>query len=119
MDLRSDSRFEYQGDIVVIVVNMPEGQRRNRQRGKSGTNFAYSINDSVTFGDRYFFIMRIFRGGEGHCRDSKSLVFVSILWSTEAPNSIELHAKTYQDIEVLSCLVDAPHLGFPSAERYC
>lgn len=38
--------------------------------------FAYSMRDSVTFGEPSFFIMRMFRGGEDHCNDIKSLVGV-------------------------------------------
>lgn len=39
--------------------------------------FAYSIRESVTAGAPFFFIMRIFRGGDGHCKDIRSLAAVS------------------------------------------
>ena len=41
------------------------------------TNFAYSIRLSVTAGTPNFLIMRIFRGGDGHCKESRSLFGVS------------------------------------------
>jgi hypothetical protein len=38
------------------------------------TNLANSIKDSVTCGALSFLMIRIFRGGEGHCRERRSLV---------------------------------------------
>ena len=43
------------------------------------TDFAYSIRLSVTAGSPSFLIMRTFRGGDGHCKESKSLFRVSRL----------------------------------------
>ena len=70
--LRGDFGFEDEGDIVVVGMNMSAGQQRMESRGK--TDFAYSMSDSVTCGALSFLIIRIFRGGEGHCKDRRSLV---------------------------------------------
>lgn len=51
-----------------------------QQRLKSGcqTDFAYSMRQAVTNGAPSFFIMSMFRGGDGHCKESKSLVGISM-----------------------------------------
>jgi hypothetical protein len=72
MHLCSDFWFEDERDIVVVGVDMPDGQQSSTS--DRNTNFAYSIKDSVTFGALSFLIMRIFRGGEGHCKDRRSLL---------------------------------------------
>lgn len=74
MDPRGNSRFEYEGD-VVIGRDVPINQQ-HPQFGQK-TNFAYSMRLSVIAGVPSFFIIRIFRGGAGHCRESKSLLGVS------------------------------------------
>ncbi len=72
MHLSSDFWFEDERDILVVRVDMPGGQQSSTLNGN--TNFAYSIKDSVTCGALSFLIMRIFRGGEGHCKDRRSLL---------------------------------------------
>ena len=54
---------------------MSVGQQRVEMEWQ--TDFAYSIRLSVTAGSPSFLIMRIFRGGDGHCKESKSLFGVS------------------------------------------
>ena len=71
MHLRSDFWFEDEGDIVVVGMDMPDGQQSLFSDGK--TDLAYSIRDSATCGALSFLIIRIFRGGEGHCKDRRSL----------------------------------------------
>lgn len=72
MHLRRDFWFENEGDIVVIRMDMPDGQQSSTSEGN--TDLAYSIRDSVTCGALSFLIKRIFRGGDGHCKDRRSLV---------------------------------------------
>lgn len=74
MHLSCNSGFKYERHIIVIGMNMSDGQRGLDPM--QAAYFAYSIRDSVTFGEPFFFIMRMFRGGEGHCNDIKSLVGV-------------------------------------------
>ncbi len=76
MHLRSDLWFKDEGDIVVIGMDMSKESTGLSLGGR--TNFAYSITDSVTNGAPFFLIMRTFRGGEGHIRASKSLVWLSV-----------------------------------------
>lgn len=54
---------------------MSVGQQRVEMERQ--TDFAYSIRLSVTAGSPSFLIMRIFRGGDGHCKESKSLFGVA------------------------------------------
>lgn len=53
---------------------MPDIQSANRSTSimASYTNFKYSIRASETTGERSFFIINIFRGGEGHCKERRS-----------------------------------------------
>jgi hypothetical protein len=74
--LRRDFGFEDEGHIVVVGMDMSDGQQSSKLVGN--TDLAYSVKDSVTCGALSFLIMRIFRGGEGHCSDSRSLVWLSI-----------------------------------------
>lgn len=74
--LRGDLWFEDEGDIVVVGMDMSDGQQSSISAGN--TDLAYSIKDSVTCGALSFLIMRIFRGGEGHCNERRSLVWLSI-----------------------------------------
>ena len=72
MHLRRDFWFEDEGDIFVIGMDMSASQQSLISSGS--THLAYSIRESVTYGTLSFLIIRIFRGGDGHCNDSRSLV---------------------------------------------
>ena len=92
MDLGGNSRFEYEGDILIVRCDVSAGQQSYELRWQ--TDFAYSIRESVTAGTRSFFIMRMFRGGDGHCKESKSVLRVSMKLNM-AP-----------DVKVSSCYLD-------------
>jgi hypothetical protein len=111
--LRSNFWFEDEGDILVIGIDITDGQPRSSYGVE--TNFAYSIRDSVTWGALSFLIMRTFRGGDGHIKESKSLVGLSIQrqWSSNRCG------QTYLGIWELFYPLNSPHLGSLSSPMYC
>ena len=60
MKLGGDFRFEYEGDILVVGMDMPGKVSEDPGGILREINFAYSITHSLTPGARSFFIMRIF-----------------------------------------------------------
>lgn len=77
MHLSCNFGLEYEGRILIVGMDMSEGQPMLPEL-REALYFAYSIKDSVTAGAPSFFIMRMFRGGDGHCKDIKSLVGFSV-----------------------------------------
>lgn len=71
--------LEDDGYVGIGCVNVPGDIR---SRGSWGlvwnVYFANSRTASVAFGAFSFLTRRIFRGGEGHCKDNRSFPFVSV-----------------------------------------
>jgi hypothetical protein len=82
MDRLGDSSLEYQGGIVVVRVYVPVLKSANiLERERHDTHFAYSIRDSVTDGAYSLPTSRKFRGGEGHCSESRSLDWLPTIFN--------------------------------------
>jgi len=74
MKILCDLVFKDYRYIVVVGMYMPRPQSARNINPRRNPYFANSITDSLIAGALFFFTIKIFRGGEGHCRVRRSLV---------------------------------------------
>jgi hypothetical protein len=80
MDRLGDGSLEDKGHIVVVRFYVPVRESANiHEIERHDTHFAYSIRDSVTDGAYSLPTSRKFLGGEGHCSERRSLVWLPIV----------------------------------------